>query len=46
MNLQGPAFKPAAASRGKLRRLRFFHESEDAMIERPRLVFSPGRHRD
>ena len=44
MNLQGSAFKPAAASCGELRRLNFFHESEDAMVERPRLVFSPGRH--
>ena len=42
MDLQVAAFKPAAAARGKLRRLHLFHQPEDAMIERPRLVFPPG----
>jgi hypothetical protein len=45
MDLQASAFKPAAAARGQLRRLRFFNKPEDALIECPRLVFPPGRHR-
>ena len=44
MDLQGSAFKPAAAARGKLRRLHLFHEPEDALIERPRLVFPASWH--
>src|SRR5262245_56542529 len=46
MDLQAAGFKPAAAARGQLRRLRLFNKSEDAMIECPRLIFPPGRHRN
>ncbi len=46
MDLQASAFKPAAAPRAQLRRLRLFNKSEDSLIERPRLVFPPGRHRN
>ena len=46
VNLQRAAFKPAAAARGKLRRLHLFREPEDAVIKRPRLVLPPGRHRN
>jgi hypothetical protein len=46
MDLQGFAFEPATPTRSKLRRLHFFREPEDALVERPRLVFPTGRHRN
>src|SRR5262245_31440982 len=46
MDLQISAFKPTASARSKLRRLHLFREPEDAMVERPRIVFPPGRHRN
>jgi len=41
MNLQGPTFELASAARSGLRRLRLFHELEDAMMECAHLVFPP-----
>src|SRR5215475_4254608 len=44
MNLQGPTFELASAARSGLRRLRLFHELEDAMMECAHLVF-PAHHK-
>src|SRR5262245_30424652 len=46
MDLKGSTFKPATAARSKLRWFHFFREPEDAMVERPRLIFPPQRHRN
>src|SRR5262249_53302038 len=44
MDLQIPAFKPAAATGGQLWRLQLFIGARDAMIEGSRLVLATGGH--
>src|SRR6476661_1811286 len=46
VNLQLAVFEPAAAASREIRRLGGFGDSEDAVIELPRVALSACRHRE
>ena len=46
VNLQLAVFEPAAAASREIRRLGRFGDSEDAVIELPRVALSACRHRE